>query len=276
MKVKFGAIDFALPGKRVGNIKLAHELGLEGLQIIYLTPEDESFMLDYRWCREYYMEMGERYHIRFPSTNVSDFDRVGMVHPRNTEKGKYVYDTIDRTLDMAAAMKMDMVLYPSFMDGEIQTEEDLIVTAEALRYACKEAQMHKITVTSENTLPKDRIRKLAELVNCPNFKVSYDTQNYWRVAKLDQVDILDFLQKSDLLYPEVHVKDGMDACISSKLIGEGNANVLGSIQYLKNTGYEGWLHFENYYWKRPLCDESDDVFQLLKRDVSILKNCWRT
>ena len=45
MKVKFGAIDFALPGKRVGNIKLAHELGLEGLQIIYLTPEDESFML---------------------------------------------------------------------------------------------------------------------------------------------------------------------------------------------------------------------------------------
>ena len=75
---------------------------------------------------------------------------------------------------------------------------------------------------------------------------------------------------------EVHVKDGMDACISSKLIGEGNANVVGSIQYLKNTGYEGWLHFENYYWKRPRCDESDDVFQLLKRDVSILKNCWRT
>ena len=146
---------------------------------------------------------------------------------------------------------MDMVLYPSFMDGEIQTEEDLIVTAEALRYACKEAQKHKITVTSENTLPKDRIRKLAELVNCPNFKVSYDTQNYWRVAKLDQVDILDFLQKKAICYIRRYMsKTVWTPVLAQSLIGEGNANVLGSIQYLKNTGYEGWLHFENYYWEK--------------------------
>ena len=271
MNVKLGVIDIALPGKRVGNIKLMHDLGLEGMQIIYLSSEDEPFMLDYKWHRDYYMEMGEKYNVKFPSANVSDFDGVGLLHPKNTEKGKFVYDTIDRTLDMAAYMKMDMVLYPSFCDGEIRTEEELAITAEALRYACREAAKHGITVTSENTLSKELILKLVKLVDCPNFSVSYDTQNYWRVARIDQLDIIDFLHKNNLLYPEIHVKDGIGSVISSKLIGEGDANVKGSLDYLRSINYNGWLYLENYYCKKPLFNGTESAFSLLKRDIELLK-----
>lgn len=271
MKVKFGAIDFALPGNRVGNIKLASELGLEGMQLIYLTHAEEPFMLDYKWHREYYLEQGDKYNVRFPSMNVSDFDHVGMTHPRSTDKGKIVYDTIDRTVFVAAEMKMDMVLYPSFMDGEIRTEEDLGITAEALQYACDEAAKHGIIVTTENTLTNEWIGKLVSLVDRKNFSVSYDTQNYWRVARLDQLETLDYLSKNDLLYPEIHVKDGIGSVISSKLLGEGDAEVKRSIEYLQEIDYVGWLHLENYYWKKPLCEETEDVFELIKRDIELLK-----
>lgn len=271
MDVKFGAIDFALPGKRIGNIKLASDLGMSGLQIIYITPEDEPFMLDYKWHRDYYLEIGDKYDVRFPSVNVSDFDYTGMLHPKNTEKGKLVYDIIDRTIDMASYMNMQMVLYPSFGDGEIHTEEELEITAEALRYGCDEAAKHGMDVTSENTLPPAMIMKLAKLVDRPNFSISYDTQNYWRVARLDQLEVIDFLHQNDLLYPEIHVKDGIDSVISSQLIGNGNANVMGSLNYLKKIGYNGWLYLENYYSKKPLSEQDSDILRLIKRDVETMK-----
>lgn len=271
MGVNFGAIDFALPGKRIGNIKLAGDLGLSGIQIIYITPDDEPFMLDHKWFRDYYLEMGDKYNIRFPSVNVSDFDYVGMLHPKNTEKGKLVYDIIDRTMDMASYMKMDMVLYPSFGDGEIRTDEELHITAEALQYGCKEAAKHGMVVTSENTLSPEWTLKLAKAVDCSNFSISYDTQNYWRVARLPQLEVIDFLYKNNLLYPEIHVKDGIDSVISSQLIGNGNANVMGSLEYLKNIKYDGWLYLENYYGKRPLCEQDSDIFNLIKKDIATLK-----
>ena len=31
LNIKYGALDFALPGQLVGNIRLAHEIGLDGL-----------------------------------------------------------------------------------------------------------------------------------------------------------------------------------------------------------------------------------------------------
>ena len=73
------------------------------------------------------------------------------------------------------------------------------------------------------------------------------------------------------MYPEIHVKDGIGSVISSKLVGEGDANVRGSIDYLKKINYSGWLHLENYYWKEPLCRENSDVFALLKKDIELLK-----
>ena len=274
MDVKFGIIDFALPGKRIGNIKLASDMGLNGMQIIYITPEDEPFMLDWKWHRDYYLEMGDKYNVKFPSVNVSDFDYTGMLHPKNTEKGKLVYDIIDRTIDMASYMKMQMVLYPSFGDGEIRTEEELEITAEALRYGCDEAAKHGMDVTSENTLSPEWTLKLAKLVDRPNFSISYDTQNYWRVARLDQLEVIDFLYKNDLLYPEIHVKDGIDSVISSQLIGDGNANVPGSLEYLKNINYDGWLYLENYYSKKPLCERGGDIFDLLRQDVKRMKGAF--
>ncbi len=275
MAVKLGMIDFAIPGQRVGNIKFVSDLGLEGIQVIYITPADEPFYLDAKWHRDYYMEMGQRYGVKFPSVNVTDFDYFGMLHPKNSEKGKMVYDIIDRTIDMASYLGMEMVLYPSFCDGEIRTEEELEITAEALKYGCDQAKNHGMFVTSENTLPLEWIVKLKELVNRDNFSISFDTQNYWRVARINPLDVIDFLNSNGLLYPEIHVKDGIDNQIASQLIGEGNANVPGSLRYLRDIGYTGWLHLENYYAKKPLCERGADPIELIKKDIATLRGFFQ-
>ncbi len=52
LDVKFGALDFALPGQMVGNIKIAHEIGLEGLEIGFLKYQERGFLLSQQWFRD--------------------------------------------------------------------------------------------------------------------------------------------------------------------------------------------------------------------------------
>ena len=90
--IKFGALVFALPGLLNGNIKLAHDNGLEGLELGFVRREERGFTLGQQWFRGYYMEESDKWNIQFPSMSVCEFDFCGLKHPRGTEKGDRVRD----------------------------------------------------------------------------------------------------------------------------------------------------------------------------------------
>jgi sugar phosphate isomerase/epimerase len=75
-----------------------------------------------------------------------------MRHPRSTEKGKIAYEIIELAVEAAADMRMKMIMMPSFVDGFIDTDEELKNTAAALRYACDIAAPFSIIIASENLL----------------------------------------------------------------------------------------------------------------------------
>lgn len=271
MNVKFGALDFALPGLLVGNIRLAHEIGLEGLELGFTHYQDRGIMLGQKWFRDYYMEESEKYNVKFPSMAVCEFDYYGLKNPLHTEKGKKAREVIDLAIDTAAYMKMEMIMMPSFNDGYIETDEDLEITAEALKYACKEAAKHKLTITTENLLTMERNLHLFELVDEKNFACLYDSQNYWNWNGWHQPTMLQKLIDHNILYPEIHVKDGIGKKDSSAYLGEGETDFAGTMEVLKKANYSGWLHLENFYDRQPLCDTMDSYIDAAKRDLEILR-----
>lgn len=275
MNVKFGALDFALPGQMVGNIRIAHEIGLDGLELGFLRYQERGFLLSQKWFRDYYLEEGEKYHISFPSMAVCQFDYCGLKHSTTTDKGKRVREIIDMAVETAAYMNMEMVMMPSFCDGYIETEEDLCVTAEALSYACKEANKHNIVIATENLLTIEKNMELFDKVNQPNFSCLYDSQNYRVWKNWSQSEMLQQLIDNDILYPEIHVKDGIGQSGSSSYLGEGDTDFQGTMKVLRDANYSGWIHLENFYDRAPLCYTAESYIDVAKKDLAILKEACK-
>lgn len=271
MKAKYGALDFALPGLLVDNVRIAHEIGLEGLELSLRSIEGRAFLLEQKRFRDYYMEEGEKYGITYPSIAVCETDVYGMRHKFNSPKGRKIRDIIDIAVDVAQDMKMQMIMLPSFNDSYISTEEDMEHTAEALIYACRQAARYGITITTENLLPIGRNLKLFELVDQPNFSCLYDSQNYRVWEGWHCPTMLRQLADHNILYPEIHVKDGMGHQDSSALLGQGDTDFYGTMDVLKEIDYQGWLHLENFYDRQPLCHGCTDFIETAKKDLEILK-----
>ena len=269
MNIKFGACEWALPGNGVASIRLAKEAGLEGLQLGFITYE-HGFMLSQQWFRDYYREEAEKYGIALPSLAICEFDRYGMRNSKTSEKGKIAWEIIALAVEAAADLNMEMIMMPSFVDGFIDTEDDLHNTAEALRYACDLAAKHNIIIASENLLTLERNALLFQEVNRKNLAAFYDSQNYKSNLGWEQVPMLEGLY--DILYPEIHVKDGVGESISCRLLGEGDTDFSGTMHVLQTRNYQGWIHLENYYDKLPLRSLApNDYLSIVKRDLSILK-----
>lgn len=269
MNIKFGACEWALPGNGVASLKLAKEVGLEGLQLGFLTYE-RGFMLSQKWFRDYYREEAEKYGIALPSLAICEFDRYGMRNPKNSEKGKIVWNIIEMAIEAAVDLNMDMVMMPSFVDGFIDTDEDLQNTADCLRYACDLAAKHDIIIASENLLSLERNAQLFMEVGRKNLTTFYDSQNYKSNLGWEQVPMLEGLYNN--LYPEIHVKDGVDDIISCRLLGQGDTDFAGTMRFLRDHDYRGWIHLENYYDRLPLRNIApNDYISIIKRDLEILK-----
>lgn len=270
LDIKFGACEWALPGNGIGSIRIAKEVGLEGLQLGFVSYE-RGFLFSQKYFRDMYMEEAEKYKIELPSMAVCEFDNYGLKNPKSSEKGKIAYEIIDMAIEAAADMRMKMIMMPSFVDGFMDTDEDIAVTAQALKYACKLAAKHNIVIATENLLTIKRNDLLFKQVGEKNLSAFYDSQNYMSNLEWDQVPMLEGLY--DLLYPEIHVKDGIGSSGSSRLLGEGDTDFYGTMDLLKKKSYKGWIHLENFYDRLPLRLMSPkNYIDVLKKDLEILKN----
>lgn len=270
MDIKLGVCEWILPGAGIFSIQLAKELGLDGLQLGF-TKYDDGYPLFHKWFRGKYLELGEKYSIEYPSLALSIFNVYGLKNPKDSQKGKIVYDTIDKAVEAASHMKMSMIMLPSFFDGEIFNKYDLENTAAALRYACSIAEGEGITITSENLLTVEEQIQLIEMVDSKNFALFYDFENYTVFRQWDSMKVLKGLYK--YFYPEMHVKDGIDNISSCMPIGKGHARFHETMDFLKNNRYKGWLHIENCYTKKNLRDlNPNDLISLVREDIKTIRS----
>ena len=115
--------------------------------------------------------------------------------------------------------------------------------------------------------------ELVDRVGKVNFKLFYDSDNYSYFTPFRQVDVLDGIYPH--MMNQLHVKDSTEGHIANALLGTGVSDFQGSIAYLKDHGYSGWLIIENLYEKEDFQNISPERMETVKEDVKRLKEAVR-
>ena len=242
MRYKIGIVEWAFPFPGPYGLKIAAELGLQGMQLDFGDYET-GFQLSNRRVQDAYLECGEKFGIEFPSIALNALNTHGMSSGRGTVDGMIAIETIRKGIAAAKRMKIPVVQLPSFHDnrGDIRSEEDFYNTCEMLRFAC-------------------------DLL-----KVLFDTQNYYLNHGYSEPELLEEIADNVV---QIHVKDGFNQTISSALLGTGDVSFCETAKVIKQTKCTEWLLLENFYNQQPLNLLTEDTFELIREDIQTLRSLF--
>lgn len=272
MNVKLGICNFCVPGTGVFAPQIVAEMGLDGMSLEFGSFE-HGWPLSQRKLQDLYLDAQQKYGIEYANVGCSDGDNVQFFARENDPMDAVVNEWVTKAVDAAVYMKIPMVFFSNFNASFAATEEDLEYTAKRYRYACDHAGDKGIEISCECPLSVEKQLQLVEMVDRKNFSLFYDSDNYTYFTDYKQVDILTGI------YPhmgkQLHVKDSTKGCIANAIIGTGVADFYGSIDFLKQQGYDGWIILENLYELAPMRHLNSDYFELMKEDVRVLKEAAR-
>lgn len=268
MNVKLGICNFCVPGTGVFAPQVAHEFGLDGLNLEFGSYE-HGFPLSQRKLQDLYLEAQQTYGIEYPNIGVSDGDFTPFHARPNSKWDAVVNEEGEKAVDAAAYMGIGLVYFSNFHASEVKSEEDMIYTARRFRHFCDYAGDKGIQIACENPLSIERQKQLLEMVDRENFHLFFDSCNHACMTKYDVHEIL------RELYPEyvqvMHVKDGVYGENASRVLGTGTSGFEETIAILKEKGYSGWLILENLYELLPMRNINPDYFELMRQDIAVLK-----
>ena len=133
----------------------------------------------------------------------------------------------------------------------------------AIRVLCEKSLEFNVEILLEvhgdfNT--SDRILKLYNAVNCPNFGIVWDIQH-------SREDIASFWQKTKHLVRHVHIKDSIRGTLCS--VGKGDLPVAAIVRMLENDGYDGFFCLE---WEKRWHPELRDAAEEFPSFVRFMKS----
>lgn len=188
MKYKFGATQWGMPGESAYTVRIAKEVGLDGVQLELGSYENGYPMAQPCVCRKY-MEDAKVYDIEFPSLVLNDLCKFGFANGKNTENGKIAYEMLRIGTETAANMGIGMVMVPSFFDNFIIEEKHYENAVEALTFSCDLAAKYSITIASETVLAPENHIRILDKVNRKNIGIFFDSMNYKFFSNLNQIDV---------------------------------------------------------------------------------------
>lgn len=267
---KIGICGWAFPMPGPYALRTAASLGLEGMELDF-GPYEQSFPLSSPTIQRAYLDMAAETGMQLPSMTVDHLNRYGLTRPMDSRGGMICMDGVKRGIETAAAMRIPVVQLPSFNDGAIRTESDFWNTCEKLKLFCEIAAPYGITIASENVLPVSGALRMVHEINCENFKIMFDTQNYFLHGRQNTAAIL------RELYPyiaQIHLKDGYNGKLSGSPLGTGESGFYETAAVIRETQCTEWLLLENYYHTEPISHLNADPFQIVKRDLAVARRAF--
>lgn len=269
-KLQFGIADWCVPVAGPTICRVAAEVGLDGVEL-NLGEFAHNLPLTDPHVRKLYLDEQQRYGVGFAALAVNTLDQSYVMPPENEQRAWERRFILKSAVETAAALKIPIVQVPNFWDNAIKNHDELVLAADFFREACELAEKHDVIVSSENPMTVEENLELMELVNRPNFRLYFDTENpvYFFGA-----NTADMLRAYGDRVCQIHVKDGTDAQMSCKQLGQGHAHFQECAQVIREIGYEGWIVLENNYDMPPFNTFENDRFELLAEDVRILRRTF--
>lgn len=213
---------------------LAARLGLDGVQVS-LVPKGDTLALADPALRRAFLEAAAKARIPIASFAIGDLNDVPLKSDPRAEAW------LDKGIDVAAAMRVKIILVPFFGKGELRDDPagiDAVVAA--LKRLAPKAEAKSVVLALESYLSAADNLKILERVGSPAVKVYYDVGNSQDVG----YPILDEIRELGGRIVEVHAKDTKD------LYGKGSMDFPAVRRALEAIGYKGWLVIEGT--KTPL------------------------
>lgn len=269
-KFRFAIADWCAPVAGPSVCRVAAEVGLEGVEL-GLTDFSHNLPLTDATVRRYYLDAQQKYGVDFCAIAVNALDQEFVMPPENEQRARERSFVMKAAVDTAAALKIPIVQVPNFFANAIKNDEEMEIAARFFREACDEAEKHGIIISSENPMNVDRNLQLMDLVNRENFRLYFDNENPVFFAGANSAEMLRSFGKRVC---QIHVKDGTAEQLSCRHLGEGNAFFHECVDAAYEIGYEGWIVLENNYDMPPFNTFENDRFELLRRDVEIMKKAF--
>ncbi|MDD4189370.1 MAG: sugar phosphate isomerase/epimerase [Eubacteriales bacterium] len=269
-KYKYGICEWAMPGNGQYGCAVAHNAGLQGIQL-NLGDVNRGWHLSHPEMQKIYLDEAQRWEIEYPSMAVNSLCDVGMTRKEGTKERELARYSIKLGVDTAVSMKIPILMLPTFHDSYIKDKEDYELVLKAVKEACEYAYDRNITIALENVFSTDEFMDFVNKVGTGNLKIIYDSQNYSVCKNYDNTQIYEEIKDYVVA---MHIKDGFDV-MSTHMLGEGGSNFYKTAEAVKKSGYSGWIYAENYFDQDRL-GEIRKPYELLKKDVEVLKAAFES
>ncbi len=269
-KYQFAIADWCAPVAGPAICRMAAEVGLDGVEL-NLGDFAHNLPLTDPHVRAYYLDAQQKYGVGFASIAVNTLDQSYVMPPENERRAEERRFILRAAVETAAAMRIPIVQVPNFWDNAIKNHAELELAAGFFREACEAAEERGIIVSSENPMTVEENLELMALVDRPNFRLYFDTENPVYFSGADSAAMLRAF--GDRVC-QIHVKDGTSEQMSCRLLGQGNAHFHDCVAVIREIGYSGWIVLENNYDMPPFNTFENDRFELLAEDVRILRQAF--
>lgn len=239
--MKYGFCSWSFSPDIEQAIQWSNMVGADCISLEFRSDKNGKFPLSNPTYQEKIVQLSKQLSVELSCLGVNELCQQGMSRP---EKEDVVLDILDQALQAAVAMNIPMLQLPSFVDGKIQTPKDFQQTAKCLQYICQKALNHHIQIGHESCLTADQNLQMQRMVGYDNLFVYFDGANLVRANAENPIQMI---QKLHEKIRQVHIKEVYSSTDSPTILGNGNGQVLQTIDALIQHGYTGaWIIEENY------------------------------
>lgn len=228
---KIGACDWSI--KQRGQLKalqLAHEFGLDGVQVSFDQP-GSPYDLRLEKNRRLYLQAAKQYDVEIASLAMGVLNHVPYASSPEAEQW------VEQCIETMPKMQQKIVLLAFFGQGDIKDQPERIQEViRRLKKVAPQAERAGVILGLETQLNADGHLRILDAVGSPAVQVYYDVANmqeqgydiYQEIRQLGQKRICQF-----------HFKE------NNSLLGKGLIDFHRVKDAVDAIGYRGWLVIES-------------------------------
>ncbi len=271
--MKYGICEWSLPVSGTLAIRLAGEIGYDGMQLGEAGGRKMGYPLNDRRVQELYLQIAQDSGIRLHSMNLGALLAEGTLnYASETTPGAYARESLRKGFEACRDLGIGTVVVTVTSQDEEQTSNVL----SHLCYATQLASETGVEIAMESAQELPVILGILECMQ-GKIKICMDTLNPLRFGSGDPQEQICIFGKERISH--FHLKDSKKELFrigerGCTLLGTGDAGYDESVGLIRKMRYEGWVITENYYYLPPLYDGSTPFTELAQRDLRTMRESF--
>jgi sugar phosphate isomerase/epimerase len=228
-KFSIGACDWSL-GKTsdIKALEVAKVIGLDGVQVSPGTLENNMHLFK-KEAQKQYLSVAKKQGVQVGGLGLGILNKVPYSSDSRAEQW------VDKTIDVAKAMDVKVILVAFFEDGDIKNDkkgqEEVI---KRFKKVAPKAEKAGVILGIESWLSAKEHMEIINEVGSPNVQVYYDVANSHKMG----YNIYEEIRWLGKNICEFHAKE------NGNLLGQGAIDFKEVRKAMDDIGFQGWVQIE--------------------------------